>query len=120
MTTKITTADCVNLLVTEIKKNPSIIHELFEDNTTAITEAVNPKKWKRETKFKPMGTHDYASDFYHLWSPLYGSTRGHIAQEQLASVRVFALDPEQFEDSIKFMVLEDLTGQLHMGEYVGD
>ena len=117
---KITTADCKKFLVAEVTKNPDIIHDVFGDRSTAIKEAQIEKKWCRETKFDPCGTSDYAQDYYSIWAPRSGISRGAIANKDLAAVRIFCLDSDQFDSAVMFMVLEDKKGQLHLGEYVGD
>ena len=119
---KITTADCKKFLVAQVKANPNIIHDIFRDTTTAIAEALDVKKWKRESKFNPdpdKGS-DYADDKYELWYPRMGPGRGSKRYTELVSVRRFWLDPDQFENAVMFNVLEDINGQLWLGEYVGD
>jgi hypothetical protein len=121
--TKITTADCKRFLVEKITKNPEIIlgiYEGFNEPDTLLSSAMNVKKWVRREKFKPIGDHDYVEDEYNLWFPVRGPGRGSVPADSLATVRVFSLDSEEFDDSVRFMVLEDKTGQLLLGEYIGD
>lgn len=117
---KITTADCKRFLVGEITKNPNIIHDIFDDNVTAISEALVEKNWKRESKFAPTGNGDYVQDQYDLWYPTYGPTRGSIDANDLSCIRRFILNPNRFDSAVMFNVLEDKNGKLHLGEYVGD
>lgn len=117
---KITTADCKKFLVAEVTKNPDIINDIFGDTATAIDEALVEKNWKRESKFAPTGNGDYVQEQYDLWYPTYGPGRGSIDAADLVCVRRFILDPEKFDSSVMFNVLEDKKGQLHLGEYVGD
>lgn len=117
---KITTADCKKFLVAKITDNKGIINDIFGDTVTAVNEALQEKKWKRESKFTPTGNGDYVEDQYKLWCPTYGPSSGSIDANELTCIRRFVLDPDQFEDAVKFNVLEDNHGQLHLGEYVGD
>ena len=121
--TKITTADCKQFLVAEITKNPEIILDIYEgfnEPDTLLSSAMNVRKWVRREKFKPTGDHDYVEDEYDLWYPVRGPGRGSVAADKLATVRVFSLDSEEFDDAVKFIVLEDLEGKLVLGEYIGD
>ena len=114
---KITTADCKRFLVAEITKNPQIvlsIYDGFNEPDTLLSSAMNVKKWVRREKFKPTGDHDYVEDEYILWY------RGSVPADSLTVVRVFSLDSEEFDDAVRFLVLEDKTGQLLLGEYIGD
>lgn len=113
---KVTTEQCRQFLVQEVTKNPKIIHDIWQDQSTAIQEAKTEKLWRREAKFKGSNTnHRYAPDEYRLWN--WGRV---IPTNDVAWVRVFCLDPVQFEDSIKFLVIEDHDGNLMLGEYIGD
>lgn len=117
---KVTTADCKQFLVDEISKNPQIINDIFKDTTTGIAAALTRSKWVRESKFKPDGDHDYAQDEYELWAPMHGPIPASIPASKLRAVRRFCLDPDQFDSTVVFNVLEDLNGQLILGEYMGD
>lgn len=119
---KITTADCKKFLVEQVKANPYIIHDIFRDYINGFPEALDVKKWKRESKFNPdpaKGS-DYADDNYELWYPRMGPGRGSKHHTELVSVRRFWLDPDEYDTMIMFNVLEDKNGQLWLGEYVGD
>lgn len=120
---KITTVDCKQFLVAEITQNPQIVLDIyggFDDPENLLPTALVEKKWKRTEKFKPTGEHYRVEDSYRLWSPLKGPERGEVSAEALVTIRVFHLDPDQFDDSVGFMILEDKTGQLLLGEYIGD
>ena len=120
---KITTADCKQFLVAKITKNPEIVLDIyggFNYPSNLLSSAMNVRKWVRREKFKPTGDHDLADVEYDLWYPVRGPGRGIVSSDRLASVRVFYLDPDEFDDSVGFMVLEDKTGQLLLGEYIGD
>lgn len=120
---KITTADCKRFLVAEIAKNPQIVLDIyggFNNPGNLLPTALIEKKWIRSEKFKPTGEHYRVEDSYRLWSPLKGPVRGEVPAETLSAVRVFHLDPDQFDDSVGFMILEDNAGQLILGEYIGD
>lgn len=104
---KITTADCKKFLVAEITRNPNIIHKIYEDKTTAINEALIAGNWVRVSKFKPeedVYTHDYKT----------------LPLSNVKAVRQFVLDPGNFDTAVQFYVIEDKTGNLILGEYVGD
>lgn len=113
---KTTTQHCRQFLVQEVTKNPAIIHDVWNDQTTAIQEAKTESCWRREAKFKGSNTnHRYALDEYRLWN--WGQV---VPKVDIAWVRVFCLDPAQFDDSVKFLVLEDHNGSLMLGDYIGD
>lgn len=113
--TKTTTADCKRFLVDTVKQKPIIINSIWRDQTTAMQEAVREKLWKREAKFRPTSTHDYALDEYRLWD--WGDI---VPTEDINWVRIFCLDPDQFEDAVKFFVYEMKNGDLVLGDYIGD
>ena len=120
---KITTADCKQFLVTEITKNPRIVMDIysgFNYPSNLLSSAMNVKKWVRTEKFKPTGDHDRVEDEYELWYPVMGPGRGSVPADRLTAVRVFSLDPAEFDGSVRFLVLENKTGQLLLGEYIGD
>jgi hypothetical protein len=120
---KITTADCKRFLVAEITQHPEIvtsIYDGFDSPDNLLPTALVEKKWIRSEKFKPTGEHYRVEDSYRLWFPLKGPMRGEVPAETLSTIRVFHLDPDQFDDSVGFMVLEDLQGNLILGEYIGD
>lgn len=120
---KITTADCKRFLISEITRNPQIILDIYEgfhETDNLLSTALVEKKWKRTEKFKPTGEHYRVEDSYRLWSPLKGPQRDEVPAEALAAIRVFHLDPDQFDDSVGFMVLENKDGTLVLGEYIGD
>lgn len=113
--TVVTTANCRQFLVEVAKHKPEIINSIWQDCTTAMQEAVTEKLWKRESKFRPTSDHDYAPDEYRLWN--WGDV---VPTEDIAWVRVFCLDPAQFEDAVKFLVYEMTDGSLLLGDYIGD
>jgi hypothetical protein len=107
---KITTADCKKFLVAEITRNPAIIHDIYQDKTTAINEALVAKNWVRISKCKAdaedgdVGTYDGLQ----------------IDPSTVQAVRRFVLDPATFDSAVVFCVIEDKKGNLILGEYVGD
>lgn len=115
----VTTADCKKFLVGEIAKNPRIVDEIFRDEQVSHL-TMNEKKWRCEAKFKPTGNHDYAKNEYDRWCQFYGPNNGSINATDLECVRIFTFDPEEFDSAISFMVLEDLSGNLILGENMGD
>lgn len=120
MTRTILTADCKKFLVSEIAKNPNIIHDIFDDNTTAINEALIEKNWVRTAKFNPAGLHDRVQSEYNLWHPVYGPSCGNVDASKLSAIRIFQLVPNKFDSAVAFIVLEDRSGNLMLGEYIGD
>jgi hypothetical protein len=115
---KVTTADCKRFLVAEITQHPEIvtsIYDGFNSPETLLPTALQEHKWVRREKFKATGKHDRVHDEYF---PCASVTP--IPADQLSTVRLFYLDPDTFDDSVGFMVYEDLQGNLILGEYVGD
>ena len=115
---KITTADCKRFLVAEIAQCPEIvtsIYDGFNSPETLLPTALQERKWVRREKFKATGKHDRVHDEYF---PL--AMASPIPAADLSIIRMFYLDPDQFDDSVGFMVLEDLQGNLILGEYIGD
>lgn len=120
---KITTADCKKFLVSEITQRPEIVTSIyggFNSPETLLPTALQEKKWVRREKFKATGLHDRVQDRYDLWYPVYGLSNGSAPADRLSTIRMFYLDPNTFDDSVGFMVLEDLQGNLILGEYIGD
>ena len=115
---KITTADCKRFLVAEIAQHPEIvtsIYDGFDSPEILLPTALQEKKWVRREKFKATGNHDRVEDEYF---PL--ALESPIPAADLSTIRMFYLDPDTFDDSVGFMVLEDLQGNLILGEYIGD
>jgi len=115
---KITTADCKRFLVQEITQHPEIvtsIYDGFNSPEILLPTALQEKKWVRREKFKPTGEHYRVQDEYF---PL--ALESSIPADRLSTIRVFYLDPDEFDDSVGFMVYEDLQGNLILGEYIGD
>lgn len=118
---KVTTADCKKFLTEQIANNPVIINEIFKGDPQVIMDALDVKKWSRESKFSPTGNHDYAEPEYEVWRPMYGRSQTvTIPATDLNAVRRFILDPEQYDTGVIFNVLEDKQGNLILGQYVGD
>ena len=115
---KITTADCKRFLVAEIAQHPEIvtsIYDGFNSPDSLLPTALQERKWVRTAKFKPTGQHYLVHDEYY---PCASATP--IPADRLITIRVFYLDPDMFDDSVGFMVYEDLQGNLILGEYIGD
>lgn len=115
---KITTADCKRFLVAEITQHPEIVTSIyggFNSPETLLPTALQEHKWVRREKFKATGKHDRVHDEYF---PL--ALESPIPADRLSTIRMFYLDPDMFDDSVGFMVLEDLQGNLILGEYIGD
>lgn len=115
-----TTADCKAFIVSEIKKNPYIIDEIYGGKTEASDEALVEKNWKRLNKFAASSKHNYAQEFYKFWKPATSSARDGRTKEELSVVRTLCLLPFKYETEVEFLVLEDHNGNLFLGEYVGD
>lgn len=115
---KITTNDCKQFLVDYVTQNPMVIMEVFlrpqeirnNEECPYLEECKNVKNWKRESKTKPdLDEHYYAQ--------INGQHKT-IPHNQIACVRRF--DMPQADGQIAFYVLELKTGELLLGEYVGD
>ena len=112
------TNDCRNFLVKTLSEHTFIVLNRFEDQESKDqikSVMTNPNKWKRHTKWKAKGNHEFAEPEY--------LTYNHsqlIPAEQLSWVREFYLNPDEFEDAIGFQVLEDLNGNLILGQDIGD
>ena len=107
---KITTADCKRFLVDEITKNPNIVNRI-DEFPEYIHQVLSEAIFVRRLKFKASGRHEYATDLYHLWG---GNT---MSAQDLSAVRVFQFNPEEFDNKVGFVVLEDLQGNLILGDY---
>ncbi len=115
----ITTADCKKFLVAEITQHPEIvtsIYDGFNSPDSLLPTALQERKWVRTEKFKPTGEHYRVQDEYFPLAP----ESPMIPAARLSTIRVFHLDPDQFDDSVGFMIYEDKQGNLILGEYVGD
>jgi len=119
---KITTADCKRFLVAEVARRPEIVTSIYgsQPPTDLVVSAMKESKWVRREKFKPTGDHYRVEDRYDLWYPAYGHRNGSAPADRLSTIRTFYLAPDVFEDTVGFMVLEDLQGNLILGEYIGD
>ena len=120
---KITTADCKRFLVREITQRPEIVTNIyggFDSPATLLPTALQERKWVRREKFKATGDHDRVHDEYCPWHWNQSTSVKQIPAANLNTIRLFYLDPDTFDDSVGFMVLEDLQGNLILGEYVGD
>jgi hypothetical protein len=107
---KITTLDCKKFLVDEITKNPDIVNRI-DEFPEYILEVLSKDIFVRTLKFKASGNHEYATNDYRLWG---GNT---MSAQDLSAVRVFQFNPEEFDNKVGFMVLEDLQGNLILGDY---
>ena len=122
-----TTKDCKDFIADFIKHNPAVISSLFGGLTGKIvaSEASNPTKWKRDHKCKP-GAGNYEFDEYGIYDKNVKVNRvGYdILPKKPAtdfvSERGLVFDPASYEDQIKFVVLEDVDGNLYLGDYIGD
>ena len=121
----ITTNQCKKFLAELFTQKPFFIVDIYGDDY-ALSDACNPAKWKREIKqsaqkyFK-----EYSSNVYHKNTTpsvevFISKSPEYLPLSSMAIVRVFTLDPEKYDSSVSFIVLEDKTGVLHLGEYVGD
>jgi hypothetical protein len=120
------TEDCKNFIVDFVKTNPSVVISIYgEEIDGLISDATNPKKWKRTYKCKPGGgNHEF--DSYEIFSKNvkisrmgYGGTKTCPATE-FVSERGFILDDEKYDTGIQFVVVESRNGSLHLGNYIGD
>lgn len=105
---KVTTKDCKQFIVREIRKNPNIIHNIWRDTNTAIHEALVEKNWVRTSKYKAL---EDDITFYSIDG---------IVVSNVAVFRDFCLMPSKFDTTVQFRILEDVEGKLIFGEYLGD
>lgn len=128
----VTTKDCKLFLVDIAEQHPYVFENVFgteNERTLVSTSAKKVSCWKRETKFNGNNEeHDFFEPEYNIftefdtfrnspWHAIYTET---LPADQVKWVRVFVCDPSQFEDAVKFLVIESLDGKLHLGNYVGD
>lgn len=115
---KISTSDCRKFIVEFAKSNPTTVLSNWDDpeELERIKKCLTTEsKWKRHSKWKPGSNHDFAQPEY----PVFDHSR-QIPAGQLAWVREFYLNPTEFENSIGFQILEDIDGNLIMGQDIGD
>lgn len=107
---KITTADCKRFLVNEITKNPDIVNRI-DEYPESILEVLSESSLIRTVKFKASGKHEYATANYRSWEG------NNMSAQDLSTVRVFQFNSEEFDNKVGFMILEDLHGNLILGDY---
>lgn len=113
-----TTTDCRNFLAKTISEHPFIVLNRFDDQESkdqVLSVMANPNKWKRHSKWKAKGNHEFAKPGY-----LTYNHSQFIPAEELMWVREFYLNPNEFENAIGFQVLEDVNGNLILGQDIGD
>ena len=126
------TPQCKNFLAGFFCRNPQIIDALMGANTppndriTIMTLALQANCWKRVHRCRP-GCGDYEIQVYTMYEdgtqvnrwadPVPVVKRG---ADDFVVERCFVCAPNDLEDMIKFIVLEDKDGNLHVGDYVGD
>lgn len=112
-----TTADCRDFIVKFVSDFPEVILSKWseESDKNEIRKVLTkPAKWKRHAKWKATGANVFAESEY---SAFHGKR---IPAEKLSWVREFYLNPADFENAIGFQVLEDVDGNLILGEFIGD
>ena len=115
--TKITTEDCKRFLVDAVSRDSSIVLEFWDDEASeVIKDATNAKKWKRMSKQNPKDCQLFHYNGYFVDHKGNSS----VAVEDVACVRTFALDPENYDSALAYLVLECKDGSLVLGENVGD
>ena len=128
-----TTLDCKKFLVDFFTRNPQIMNALFSDDPFPIDPAIhsiviNVKNWKRIWKINAAGNgNDYfAPDLkngylcYIDGQPVnrYAEGQVYIPAKNFIIARGFDCDPG--EGQIAYIVLEDASGNLTLGNYIGD
>lgn len=114
---KTSTADCRKFIVDFLRANPDVVLSNWsepEERTQIQRCLFTESKWKRHAKWRATGNHDFAEPEY----PTFDRRR--ILAEQLSWVREFYLNPAEFENAIGFLVLEDINGNLILGDEIGD
>ncbi len=122
----ISTADCKTFIVDFFQNNPQVIKGLYGEDfkPEEMQMVVNSKNWKRRYKCKP-GNGDYApyKNQYMIFEngtgvDRFGETNTRRPVTDFVSERGFDCDP--FDGGISYMILEDVNGDLHLGNYIGD
>jgi hypothetical protein len=120
------TDDCKKLLVDVFSKNSKLITNLFDStiNSTALIKDIqNTHLWKRENKCKPKTDNSYV---YEDMRVMITDALGNILKYDMMKIddiryeRHFVLNPEKYEDAIRFLVLEDVNGKIFVSDYIGD
>ena len=129
---KITTAHCKNFLAEFFARNPQIINALFgttdPDEIKRIhTWTWQANCWKREHRCKPENSEYRLGNLYTVYRDgvvvnRYAEpvTRDTISPNKIALERGFVCNPDELEDSVKYLVLETVDGELLLGDYIGD
>lgn len=128
---KITTNDCKKFLVSFFTNSPYMVGKIYDgvQEESVKKDAINIEKWKRESKMSSQDENSIFNVFgeYRIYKPGLRFERGpHYAPSEPFPVqdvvceRVFILDPDTYEDGVKFVVIEDKNGNLHLGPYIGD
>lgn len=128
----VTTNQCKTFLADIIKANPSVVLSIYgypntskESAAQLVSDATNPKQWKRLYKCKPGGG-NYEFEEYNLFSKDTPIARmGYDRQpkapaEEFISERGFILNADIYDTGVCFVVLERPNGELVLGDYIGD
>jgi len=122
-----TTKDCKQFLGEYFTHHPefaaSVFHKNDEEYNFVMTNANKPANWKRFSKVKPEPDAEYDAFITantRITNPSYERTDYTISSSELLSVREFVLRPDALENSVAFIVLETKSGELLLGEFVGD
>ncbi len=120
------TADCKQFLIDFFAKNPQIVEGLFgtQNDPTIRAHITNITNWKREWKGKP-GKGRYEFDEYCLFVDdcrlnRWGDADPIVRKPTSDFVSERGFYCEHFDGQVGYIVLEDLNGNLHLGNYIGD
>jgi hypothetical protein len=128
-----TTSDCKKFLVDFFKKTPNLLTKIYGDDdietqNLAYSKGIISNNWSRTWKGKPKSNNSYINGDYakiyvegEIYSrgPEYGPFNN-ILTSDIAVERHFSLKREIFDSSICYVVIENHSGDLFLGEYIGD
>jgi hypothetical protein len=123
------TVDYQNFLCESFKSTPDLITKIYtEDGAEVLADALISTNWDLFQKCTPNSNDSYTNggfaDFFtlgvaHPKGPSYSRLQK-MPIEHIAFEIVFNLRIDKYEGAFAFVVLETTTGQLLLGEFVGD
>lgn len=122
----VSTNDC-KIFITEFLKVNNLVASMFTESDGRLEVDLSsifvPENWKRTHKCRPGGSYRSMvadpkkhQDVYYVTEQ--SGREAAIDSADIAWEREF--DCADFEGQVKYLVLEDKHGKLHMGAYTGD